>query len=340
MTTEIATNESTPQARYRALVLRTAESTLEDVVGPERLQRAMGRFGLAFRAVASSSPQLYECTPASVAQAVGMCALTGLMPGGPYPDVYLIPRRGRDGLELQWQISARGCKRIAERSGAWTLETVLVHEGDEWSLERGLHPDLRHIPRCDQPSWDNLLGGYVVAWPRDTSQRPRFEWLDRAGIEARRAVSDGYRAYEKGRAKSTPWVEWPLEMARKTVLRYAVARGIVELDEVGTAAMGADLRADVIEAEPEPVQVVQPRQVEDRGGMAGLAEVVVDAEPKPTDPTWRQLVELESEVGDEGVAAVREEMGIGRAPTDAEGRQLYLEALSVALDAQRAGEKS
>jgi len=222
MSTEITTTESTPQARYRALVLRTAESTLADVVGPQRVQQAVGRFGLAFRAVASSSPQLYECTPASVAQAVGMCALTGLMPGGPYPDCYLIPRKSRikvdgrwsDGpLELNWQISARGCKRLAERSGAWTLETVLVHEGDEFRLVRGLHPDLTHIPQCEQPTWDTIVGGYVVAWPRDGAARPRFEWLDRAGIEARRDVSDGWRAYEGGRIKSTPWAEWPLEMA-------------------------------------------------------------------------------------------------------------------------------
>ena len=55
---------------------------------------------------------------------------------------------------------------------------------------------------------------------------------------------------------SCPWTEWPEEMALKTAIRYAISRGLAELDEMGQIAYDHDAtqeRGDeVIETEEAP----------------------------------------------------------------------------------------
>jgi branched-chain amino acid transport system permease protein len=99
----------TPAKQFAATVEHLAADFLSRIADPEQVVKATGRLALAVRAAGVANPKVYECTPASVAQAVAMSALTGLMPGGPKPEVYLIPRSGK----LEWQISARGLQALA-----------------------------------------------------------------------------------------------------------------------------------------------------------------------------------------------------------------------------------
>lgn len=291
MTTETAKN---PRERFLELIrTAAADFALAAPLSVPRadVQRAIDRVVLSFRAAAVSRPAMYECTPASVARAIALCALTGLMPGGAVPEVDLIPRSSRikdaegrwvDGpKELQWQVGWRGYKTLAARAGC-LAKPVAVYAEDDWQWEEGLDSTLRHKPRIGGPRLvDNvetlapLVAVYVVATYPDG--RKDFLVMERDQIAKRRDSSDGWKAYKKDQIKSTPWSEWPDEMALKTAMRYAASRGLLLLDDVARYAFDADERADsvapsatVVDVTPRPQAAEQRPALPDRGGLDDL----------------------------------------------------------------------
>ena len=236
-----------PAHQFRSVVESKASDFLQAMVGTEGGSQAAGRVALAFRQAAQTNDRLYSCDPASVAQAVALSAMTGLMPGGPLPDVYLLPR----GKNLQWQVSHRGFSKLAANNGV-RLRTKAVFESDTFNVIEGTEPSLEHIPdlNADQ-SWDTLKAVYVVAFYQDGSKD--FVVIRKADIEKRRANSDAYKR-DKNRS---PWGQWPIEMALKTGLRYAFARGIVPMNDNMQNAYDHDGKQD---AHTEDLKVVNMNQ--------------------------------------------------------------------------------
>ena len=232
-----------PANKFRNVVESKASDFLQAMVGTENGAQAAGRVALAFRQAAQTNDRLYGCDPASVAQAVAWSAMTGLMPGGPLPDVYLLPR----GKNLQWQVSHRGFSKLAARNGV-RLRTKAVFKSDTFNVIEGTEPSLEHVPDLNaNQSWDTLTAVYVVAHYKDGGKD--FVVIRKADIEKRRANSDSYKR-DKTRS---PWGQWPIEMALKTGLRYAFARGIVPMDESTSSAYQHDGQQD---APTEDLKVV------------------------------------------------------------------------------------
>ena len=196
-----------------------------------------------------------------MAQAVALSAMTGLMPGGPLPDVYLLPR----GRNLQWQVSHRGFAKLAARNGV-RLRTKAVFKDDVFNVIEGTEHSLEHVPDLTaKQSWDALVAVYVVAHYPDGGKD--FIVIRKADIEKRRANSD---AYQRNKTKS-PWGQWPIEMALKTGLRYAFARGIVPMDENTSNAYDHDGRQD---APIEDLKVVNMDDVPEMDSMNLLTDQV------------------------------------------------------------------
>jgi phage RecT family recombinase len=227
------------------------------------------------------SPEIATCSPESVAYCVAMCALTELMPGGPLPTAYLIPRRAKGAMELQWQISWRGMTELARRAG-WRIRAITVDKDDVFSVRRGLHEDLVHEPDPDRsPTYETLRGVYVVA--THPTEPAAWEWVPKALIERRRQVSQ---------SRSGPWTEWAVEMAQKTAIRYALGRGLVPLDDAGRFAVSRDsdeqatplvaVSEETTQTPEAPQQAISaPTQiVEVAAGMDGLAQVLADESDK------------------------------------------------------------
>ena len=148
-----------PAHQFRNVVESKANDFLQAMVGTENGAAAAGRVALAFRQAAQTNDRLYSCEPASVAQAVALSAMTGLMPGGPLPDVYLLPR----GRNLQWQVSHRGFAKLAARNGV-RLRTKAVFKDDVFNVIEGTEHSLEHVPDLTaKQSWDALVAVYVVA---------------------------------------------------------------------------------------------------------------------------------------------------------------------------------
>lgn len=257
-----------------------ANRFMGELMDSEQAKRSAGRIALAIRAAMAYSPDVVTCSIESVGYCVAMCALTELMPGGPMPHVYLIPRRAKGAMELQWQISWRGMTELARRAG-WRIRAITVDKDDVFTVRRGLHEDLVHEPDPDRsPTYETLRGVYVVA--THPTEPAAWEWVPKALIERRRQVSQ---------SRSGPWTEWAVEMAQKTAIRYALGRGLVPLDDAGRFAVSRDsdeVAAPLVAVTEETTQAQTPaieappqtQVVEVSAGMDGLAQVLADESDK------------------------------------------------------------
>lgn len=73
-------------------------------------------------------------------------AQLGLEPGSALGQAYLVPY----GNQCQLILGYRGMIDLARRSGqVLSLSAFAVHEGDEFSYQLGLHPDIHHVPSCE-----------------------------------------------------------------------------------------------------------------------------------------------------------------------------------------------
>lgn len=294
-----------PAEVFRATVASTAKSFLVDLVGEERARDAAGRMMVALRQLGLTNPQLYQCTQESIAQAIAMCALTGLMPGGAYPGCYLIPRKMRakigdtwqDVLRMNWQMSWRGMLTLAKRAG-WDVRCYPVHRGEPFEIayDPAPRPVYRPSPDVSVTRWEDLRGCVVYATHRESGQAESI-WVPIDIIESRRAASDSwaradadFRAWEangqKGKApQPSVWHTWPIEMAMKAAIRYAVSRGLVPLDDDWQIAEAEDIAHDRREVHDSgDIAAIEHRAattVDIGAGMSGLEAALAD-EPAAT----------------------------------------------------------
>lgn len=281
MSTELAKNQD-PRLAYRNMVESSVSRELQTILehNPAAFAAAKARIAQAFRACASQNPQIYECTPASVVLATIQTLLTGLAPGGVNPTCYLLPRRIKGTMELQWQASHRGLVQLAHRAG-YGVRPVAVHAGDDFDLNLSDVRPPAHRPGLVDRNWDNLIGCYAVVYRLDTGTIIGWDWMDRQQIEARRNQSDAWKRGQKQGAqdweRSSPWYKWPVEMALKTVIKWVAARGVLPTDDALGRAMEADA-LDAVTAETE-APTTPPRQL--GVGLDGLESTLSQPEREP-----------------------------------------------------------
>lgn len=122
---------------------------------------------------------------------------------------YLVPRDGRICLD----ISFRGLVYLATDSGAirWA-KAELVREADTF---KWCGPTSSPIHEADVFKTDRgeVIGGYVIAGLPDGT-----EMVEIMTIAEINKVRDTSKSYQKS---SGPWVDWPDEMAKKTLIKRA-----------------------------------------------------------------------------------------------------------------------
>lgn len=266
------TKPATPAQAFGRTVAALAEQGLVDMFGSENGKAAAARVAIAFRAAASAAKNpddLYRCNPASVASCMALSAMTQIMPGGPNPGCYLIPKGG----VLGWWISSRGIKTLARRAGQvvatfpyFTFDTVEVNEFEQtMRLEKGAG---------DRDDYSKLVGIVVLVRDLNTGAKLAMRDVTKAQIEKRRAKSM--------QPNGGPWKDWPMEMAEKTAVKFAAARGEIVFDDVGNTTMSRD--AEVIEAvqveQPAPRQLTAAATLDEALGL-GAAPAPVGADDPP-----------------------------------------------------------
>ncbi len=198
------------------------------------------------------NPKLLQCKPETVWFQVAQAATLGLevnLLGA----AYLVPFKNNKtgGMDCQLIVGYQGLIDLARRSGnIESIEARIVYEKDDFELENGLDPVLRHKPCLDSdPGKIRLV--YAVAKLKDGGRQ--IEYMTKTAIDKIRNRSNA--------ANSGPWVSDYDEMARKTVIRrlakylpksIEMAQAMA-LDDAGDAGepqlAGLDIEDDAILAD-------------------------------------------------------------------------------------------
>lgn len=259
---------------FQKTATASAGKLLSQWVGEDRAREATGRMNAALVAVTTAArnpADFFACTPESVANAVAIAALTGIMPGGNASTslAYVVPRRPRQGEkpQLQYSLSHRGLNAVARRCGQTMIATPISKNDDIDVDEAGeitiFRRDLDNPPQ----TYDELRGVVVTIKEIATGNITSKNWVPKKLIDPRREMS---QAGNKG-----PWGKWPVEMAMKTAMKYAVSRGWCVIDD--TEAMRA-ISADDDIIEGEIVTQRRPRAIE------AVAQELPGNEPEQSEP--------------------------------------------------------
>ena len=214
---------------------------LPKYLGPDRFLR------IALTTL-SDSPELLECSPASIAIALLDCAQLGLEPGGVRQQAYLV-KFGKTAVLIP---GYRGLIFLARQSGlVKDVVADVVHEADDFDFEKGSTPFLRH--KATLVDRGEILAFWALAYPADGSNPTVFEVMSKADVDV---IQKRALARSKG---AGPWITDYSQMGRKTAIkrlwkllpddpRLAAA---IALDDASEAGQEVHV-ADVLEPTPKP----------------------------------------------------------------------------------------
>ncbi len=207
------------------------------------------------------TPKLLECDPMSLVAAVIQSAQLGLEPDGALGMAYLVPFKGK----VTFIPGYRGLVDLARRSGQLsTISAHVVYERDTFSYSLGTDERINHVRNDDAADPGKPTHAYAVAKLRDGGIQMAV--MSRREIEAIRAKSPG--------GNSGPWVEYPAEMWKKTVIRRLAKllpmsvemSTAVQLDEQAEAGLPQDFNGVIDGTVDEPA--VDPAPATDTTGGA------------------------------------------------------------------------
>ncbi len=266
-----------PLAVWKQQVQGDVKRAVGSMMSGERAKDVEGRTMIAISAALTTTPDLVQCSQTSVRRAIALMVLTDTRPGGAAPKLYLIPKKVKGQMELQAWFTHRALIEFAGRAG-WIVSTSLVHTDDSLIVENGEVSHVVSDPDNPPTKYEDLRGVVVYAWPKGDKASKVSRYVPKATIDARRAVSDS------ARSGFSPWGNWPIEMAEKTAIKYAVARGLFPVDDsaVYDSDAGEPQAGPFAETSQAGTQERTPRLAAPQtSGLDGLAGVVGGAEPEP-----------------------------------------------------------
>lgn len=310
---------------FKRGVLHDARNAMAMLLGSEEGQKAGAKVAMAFVSAvhnAKDPSALLNASTDSIRACIAASADTGIMPGGAYPKVWLVPRGGK----LQWEISHRGICALAQRAGI-KLRAVPVHVNDE-SLRLEFGEVVAHTPPPDlwPERLEDLMGVYVIAQRISDGATMSRSWVP-AALISKRANS---------RQAGPVWKQWPVEMAQKTAIKYLMARGELVIDNPEIdRAFAVDAEWSHVTTAPVP-QVASNASPEQEAAALLLDEAPVI----PTgDPAHCEALETEykGRIGDGWQALLEQAGGSIAKPLNDQSedvRSRYSGLLSEALDAE------
>lgn len=255
-------------------------------------------------------PKLRQCTWQSLSGAVLRCAQSGLIPDGEHAAIVPYWNSKLHTYEAQFQAMYTGILKQAYQEEK--IESVHAHEvreNDDFEVEFGVSPTIRHKPRARDRG--DLLGAYGVVHLKG-AEHPIVEWLD----------LDDMARIEKS-AKSDAWKNHRSRMFKKSALN-AVLKYVpkskeltmsIALSEMAEAGQPQHLAADIdntyVVTEDETPNETRPDTSEPQNASEspeGKAQPEPSAEPGPDSSVERRLTDEEKkEMGPPGATLTPEE---------------------------------
>lgn len=157
------------------------------------------------------NPKILECTQASIFGSIWAAAQIGLDPNGLLGEGSLLPyyNKKKRTYECQFIPGYRGFIKLAYKSPlVRDISADVVYEKDEFRYNKGLHPDLYHVPTHD-PVKGEIIFVYCVV--HLTNGGFLFDVMDKNEIETIRLCSPN--------SDGNAWVKWYAQMAKKSIIR-------------------------------------------------------------------------------------------------------------------------
>lgn len=224
-----------------------------------------GRFVRMVLTEVRRTPKLAMCDPATLLGAMMLSAQTGLEPGGPLGQAFLIPRWNNKNkcLEAQFQIGYRGLVQLAARSGV-SIAAHTVRADDAFDWQYGTDEYLHHRPVIGSEAI--AVAWYAVGKFSD-GRPPLFVVIDRNVTEqAKKAGAAGDRG---------PWASHYNAMAEKTAaIRLSKWLPLTTDVAYAVAADGAVVRGSDVTVEAAAEQVPDEESGDDEPIDATPAEPV------------------------------------------------------------------
>ena len=316
------TKATTPKPDTFTLVLAGTQKGLESLL-PDALVRRELRL-LAVEA--TINPKIRMCTPLSIQRSIFIVGQLGLEFGATRGEVYAIPRKSGDVMELNLQIGYKGYLTLARRAGVREVRTGLVWNWEQYRYQEGLSCILEHTPlpppkdAVNPYSSDNLVAAYAIAV---VDGRPVHRWMWGAEILQRRARSDGYRSFASGQARSTPWSTDFGSMARKTVIRALLTGGTVPMHDPTGMGLAIVMEDDASAAERSAVLATMAAENERAASVIGSYDV--------EDEDQDDLTKMEEHLGPEKVTEIRAKLHIPAGTVPPGMVPAYMKALQAAI---------
>ena len=304
----LANREAPKQVALSAYLTQDAvKNHINKVIGGENGTR----FISAVVSATQTNPQLQECTNQSVLTAALQGEALNLPPSPQLGYYYLVPfkNRKKNCTEAQFQLSAKGYKQLAMRSGQYKdIDVLYIHEGEylgrdkttgKYKFEFIEDDDERESrPVVGYLAYFELLNGFrkQMYWTKAKMEKHADRYSQAFSLEAAKKLQEGKIPQSETWKYSSFWYANFDEMAEKTMIRQLLSKwGLLSIqmqqayiadmaviNEDGTRSYvdteeyqmpdAEPVQEDETEPEPaEKVEVVEAEVVE-------MADVEMDAQ--------------------------------------------------------------
>lgn len=225
------------------------------------------------------TPKLLDCKPVSLFAAITEAATYGWELGGVLGHAYLVPFKDDCTLIPGYKGLIDLCRRSGQVS---TISMEVVHQGDQFSYSLGDEPHIKHVPNDRDVARDSkpITYAYAVVKLRDGGIQRSVWSTERIDAHKKR--------YSKSWQKSdSPWqTAWPT-MAKKTVIRDMIQRGLVPLSAEYSQLVE---RTTVVDDDGEPLAGLDliPSRIDEDLRIVNESQ----AEPEADDPLDKLLAGL------------------------------------------------
>lgn len=224
----------------------------------------------------------FQDSPEAALAAMLQAAQMKLMPGTCYGLYWLIPYFDHGRASVRGEIGYKGYAEVAQRHPrVHSIQSVLVYKGERFSYNPGTGKcDHEYDPEIAR-TLENVRLGYLRAVITEESTQhavldaPLIVPLTIEEILKRRACS---QSWNRSGAKSI-WGQWPIEQAKKTVMKHGLAHGEVPKDMGLASAISEDGAEDALpDGEGDPIPSDRPtrgEQMRQRLGMSSAETIEV-----------------------------------------------------------------
>ena len=219
----------------------TAYLTQEAV--KEQINKVVGgknatRFISSIISAVQTNPQLQECTNSSILSAALQGEALKLPPSPQLGFFYMIPFKNKKKgcTEAQFQISAKGYKQLAMRSGQYLdIDVLYIHEGEYLGRDKYTGKQKFEFIEDDDERESRPIIGYLaylemlngfrkqIYWTKTKMEKHADRYSQAFSLEASRKLANGEIPQSELWKYSSYWYTSFDEMAEKTMIRQLLS---------------------------------------------------------------------------------------------------------------------